>query len=152
MKIIMSRWFQEKHWHWFMWIHEPYDVDEMWCCYWWMFSRWNECSPTQNHELYTREKRNTLHIAERLIRRGERDTGSNLVRRIDFFRSVALLTIVFLNSFYLSSEYPVEMSTATEVIEYADSEYGILFSGNSYFKTLPRWYVFWSHTIPSCYS
>ena len=79
--------------------------------------------------MYEREeKRHTSHIAERFIQRGERDTGSNPVGRLDFFRSVAFICIDFRNFFFAyHRRYPFEISSATEVIGHADSEYAVIF-------------------------
>jgi len=56
-------------------------------------------------------------------------------KRLFFFRSVALITIDFWKFFFAYDQrYPLEISTATGVIDHADSEYVICFSRELIFQ------------------
>ena len=86
--------------------------------------------------MYEREeKRHTSHIAERLIQRGERDTSSNPVGRLDFFRSVAFICIDFRNFFLLIIGGTLSRSHRRRRLSaMLIPNMQLFFTGNSYLK------------------
>ena len=92
--------------------------------------------------MYEREeKRHTSHIAERFIQRGERDTGSNPVGRLDFFRSVAFICIDFRKIYLLIIAGTLSRSQRRwRLSAMLIPNIQLFFTGNSYLKTPLRWY------------
>ena len=93
--------------------------------------------------MWKRRERNDSHVAEWLIYSvGARDTGSNPARRIFFSFCREEIRCCLENFFLLIfGRTPTRSQRRRRLSTMLNPNLQLVFSGNSSFKTAPRWYV-----------